>query len=249
MNNKNPLNLAQLQGLLDIKDRVGGDLTIDEVIDLLQEDANLDAQLTKELQDDWSKHRYPDKKIKFAPVSMYNLAPQLHSVSTEAQALLLLMIRLQAQKTGYVAVKKGFFISALHLGDKRGRRLNQYITELIDIGAINPVHIPPKGSKAPAIYQISDSISRIGNYTPSSLKSISNEIYSRTTECITVRTDGAEKQLICGTLEEIILDKKTGFNATNTEPGVDESEEKSSLCSNIDSSSSSTRNQDEIPFD
>lgn len=250
MNSSNPLNLAQLQGLLDIKDRVGGDLTIDEAIKLLQEDADLDAQLTKELQDDWNKHRYPDKKIKFAPISMYNLAPQIHSVSTESQALLLLMIRLQAQKTGYVAVKKGFFISALHLGDKRGRRLNQYIAELIDIGAINPVHIPPKGSKAPAIYQISDSISRIGGgYTPSSLKSISSEIYSRTTECITIRTDGGEKQLICGTLEEVILDKKTGFNATNTEPGNDNTEEISSLCSDLDCTSNATGNQDpETPF-
>lgn len=253
MNDRNPLNLAQLQGLLDIRDRVGGDLTIDEAINLLQEDASLDAQLTKELQDDWSKHRYPDKKIKFAPVSMYNLAPQLHSVSTEAQALLLLMIRLQAQKTGYIAVKKGFFINALHLGDKRGRRLNQYITELIDIDAIRPIHIPPRGSKAPAIYQINDNISRIGEYTPSSLKSSSSEIYSRTTECITVRTDKGEKQLVCGTLEEIILDKKAGLNATNIEPG-DNTEDKSSLCSNLNCNSNITKNQDydykapEIPF-
>lgn len=191
---ENAAPALKLQELLEIRTRMGGDLTIDEAIGLLQEP-------TKELQDDY---RCPDDKIKFTYISTYNLAPQIHSVSTEAQALLLMMIRLQAQKTGYVAVKKGFFISALHLGDKRGRRLNQYITELIDIGAINPVHIPPKGSKAPAIYQISDSISRIGNYTPSSLKSISNEIYSRTTECITVRTDSGEKQYVCGTLKEVL---------------------------------------------
>lgn len=242
-NNPNPLNLTQLQGLLDIRARMGGDLTIDEAIRLLQEDASLDGQLTHDLQDDWNKHRYPDKKIKFAPVSMYNLSPQLHSVSAEAQALLLLMIRLQAQKSGYVAIKKGFFVNALHLGDKRGRRLTQYIAELVDIGAISPVHIPPKGSRAPAIYQINDALSRIGDYTPSKLKSVSYELYSRTTECITVRIDGAEKQLICGTLEEIILDKKTGLNATNTESG-DDTEELSSLCSNLNCINSTTKNQD-----
>lgn len=247
MSNQNPLNLAQLQGLLDIRDRMGGDLTINEAIELLQEDANTDGQLTNDLQNDWNKHKYPDKKIKFAPVSMYNLAPQIHAISTEAQALLLLMIRLQAQKSGYIAVKKGFFINALHLGDKRGRRLNQYINELLDIGAINSIHIPSRGSKAPAIYQISDGLSRIGNYTPNNLKSISNELYSRTTECITVRTDKGEKQYICGTLEEII-DKKTRFNATNIEPGIINTEEISSSCSNLNCNNNTLENQLEIPF-
>lgn len=256
MNNNNPLNLPQLQGLLDIKGRLGGNLTIDDAIELLQEDADTDGCISSELQQDWDKHRYPDKRLKFAPITLYDLAPEIHTVSAEAQSLLLLMIRLQAQKTGYVAIKKGFFIDVLHLGDKKARQFNRYIQELTDIYAIRPVHIPPRGSRAPAIYQINSGLSRIGDFQPKDklarcaekiIPPLKKSQYSRTTEIITIRTETGDIQVICGTLEAIIdKDKKIESIATNNEPDnvTKENEDIPFLCPEPNCTNNKLKNQD-----
>lgn len=234
--NLNPQNLAQLQALYDLlQTGFTEETTIKEAISTLTHDSQGNGDLTKTLKDTWNHHQYPDKAIKYVQVSTYTHCPQLHEVSTEAQALFFLMLRLQHKLDGFVAVKKGIFAKALNLGSKRARKMQDYLSELLYINAISRVHEAPQGSTAPSIYRINSKLSKIGrSFHPQVIKKDDYQLkYSETYEKITVETIAeGKKEYICGTLEDVLNFKKRRASATNTDSTYESTAQDSSTQDN-----------------
>ena len=218
-NPNNETASAHLQALLDLESCGLGETTISDAIKRLQIDAeqsDVEQEITRKvlqsLQELWNRHQFPDTSIKLLLLSIYDLAPAVHSCSLEAQCLLFLMLRVQWQNTGYVAVKKKVF--GQRLGFSRNKiesKMSVYLQELEDIKAIKAIYIPPKGSDKPCVYQINQNMSKIGRgFKPQRLSS-QKDAYKRTKMDVAVSQDSV---LTCGTLDTI-EDNKKG-DATNT---------------------------------
>jgi hypothetical protein len=230
-NPSNETASAHLQALLDLKSCGLGDMTISEAIKALQiditqtdEEQAMTRKVLQNLQELWNRHQFPDTSIKLLLLSIYDLAPAVHSCSLEAQCLLFLMLRVQWQNTGYVAVKKKVF--GQRLGFSRNKiesKMSMYLQELEDIKAIKAIYIPPKGSDKPCVYQINQSISKIGRGFKPQHVSSQKDMYKRTKIDIAI---SQESVLTCGTLDTI-EDNKKG-SATNTAKKTSHSKARSS---------------------
>lgn len=230
-NPNNETASAHLQALLDLEICGLGEITISEAIKRLQIDAEqtieeqeITRQVLQSLQELWNRHQFPDTSIKLLLLSIYDLAPAVHSCSLEAQCLLFLMLRVQWQNTGYVAVKKKVF--GQRLGFSRNKiesKMSVYLQELEDIKAIKAIYIPPKGSDKPCVYQINQNMSKIGRgFKPQHLSS-QKDVYRRTKMDVAISQDSV---LTCGTLDTI-EDNKKG-SATNTAKKTSHSKARSS---------------------
>lgn len=222
MNAQNETASAHLQALIDLDDCGLGSIRIKDAIALLKIDQNQTEdeqektrQLLEYLQELWNRHQYPDTVIKLLLLSIYDYAPAIHDCSLEAQCLFFLMLRVQWQNTGYVAVKKKAF--GQRLGFNRHKiesKMHMFLQELEDIKAIKAIYIPPRGSDKPAVYQINPDISKIGRgFKPTriTLKGRKKDRFKRTKIEVAI---GQEQTLICGTLDTIEENKKG--DATNT---------------------------------
>lgn len=221
MNARNETASAHLQALIDLDDCGFGGFLIKDAIKLLTIDKNQteeEQEKTKEileyLQELWNRHQYPDTVIKLLLLSIYDYAPAIHDCTLEAQCLLFLMIRVQWQNTGYVAVRKKLFGQRLGFSkNKIESKMQTYLQELEDIKAIKLIYMPPKGSDKPTIYQINPDISKIGkNFQPTRITTKGKkDKFKRTKIEIAI---SREQTLICGTLDTIEENKKG--SATNT---------------------------------
>lgn len=222
MNTQNETASAHLQALIDLRDCGFGAIKIEDAIKLLtidqnqtEEEQEKTREILEHLQELWNRHQYPDTVIKLLLLSIYDYAPAIHDCSLEAQCLFFLMLRVQWQNTGYVAVKKKAF--GQRLGFNRHKiesKMHMFLQELEDIKAIKAIYIPPRGSDKPAVYQINPDISKIGKgFTPTrvTLKGRKKDKFKRTKIEVAI---GQEQTLICGTLDTI-EDNKKG-DATNT---------------------------------
>lgn len=222
MNEQNETASAHLQALIDLRDCGFGAIKIEDAIKLLtidqnqtEEEQEKTRQILEHLQELWNRHQYPDTVIKLLLLSIYDYAPAIHDCSLEAQCLFFLMLRVQWQNTGYVAVKKKAF--GQRLGFNRHKiesKMHIFLQELEDIKAIKAIYIPPKGSDKPAVYQINPDISKIGRgFKPArvTLKGRKKDSFKRTKIEVAI---GQEQTLICGTLDTIEENKKG--SATNT---------------------------------
>ena len=218
-NPNNETASAHLQALLDLEACGLGETTISDAIKRLQideEQTDVEQEITRKvlqsMQELWNRHQFPDTSIKLLLLSIYDLAPAVHSCSLEAQCLLFLMLRVQWQNTGYVAVKKKIF--GQRLGFSRNKiesKMSVYLQELEDIKAIKAIYIPPRGSDKPCIYQINQNMSKIGRgFKPQRVPS-PKDAYRRTKIDVAI---SQESILTCGTLDTI-EDNKKG-DATNT---------------------------------
>lgn len=237
--NINPANLAQLQALYDLlQSGFNKNITLQDAIETLIQDGQDDRKITSELQDTWNRHQYPDKAIKFIQISTYTHCPQLHEVSTEAQALFFLMLRVQHKSDGYVAVKKAIFAKALNFGSKRVRHMQDYLNELLAVDVITKIHEAPQGSTAPSIYRINNKFAKIGRgFHPQMIKSDDFILkYNETYEKITVETTAeGRKEYICGSLEDVLnFKKKKRASAVNTDSNQQESIAQDSSTQNND---------------
>lgn len=230
-NPNNETASAHLQALIDLEDCGLGDLTISEAKKRLQidkdqteEEQAMARKILQTLQDLWNRHQFPDTSIKLLLLSIYDLAPAVHSCSLEAQCLLFLMLRVQWQNTGYVAVRKKVF--GQRLGFSRNKiesKMPMYLQELEDIKAIKAIYIPPKGSDKPCVYQINPDISKIGRgFKPQRISS-QKDAYRRTKMDVAI---SQEQVLTCGTLDTIEENKKG--SATNTAKKTSHSKARSS---------------------
>lgn len=218
--NPNPEASPHMQAILDIIKTLDDDsLTLRDVKKLLLEDSNTDCAITNKLNDVWNRHLYPNRVLRFAPIALYDLAPAISKLSPEALKLLIIMIQVQAQRTGYVAVKKAIFAAACGFGSKRIRQMQAYLDELIKFKFIKLIFQPLKGSSAPAVYQINSKFSRIGStYRPDKLDKTSTSSFNRSTATIKVTKGDNETIYTCGTLEEICYVNKNGTDAANINP-------------------------------
>lgn len=231
-NPNNETASAHLQALLDLESCGLGEITISDAIKQLQIDAEqtdeeqeITRKVLQSLQELWNRHQFPDTSIKLLLLSIYDLAPAVHSCSLEAQCLLFLMLRVQWQNTGYVAVKKKVF--GQRLGFSRNKiesKMSVYLQELEDIRAIKAIYIPPKGSDKPCVYQINQNMSKIGRgFKPQRISSQKDNTYKRTKMDVAISQDSV---LTCGTLDTI-EDNKKG-SATNTAKKTSHSKARSS---------------------
>lgn len=222
MNTQNETASAHLQALIDLRDCGFGAIKIEDAIKLLtidqnqtEEEQEKTRQILEYLQELWNRHQYPDTVIKLLLLSIYDYAPAIHDCSLEAQCLFFLMLRVQWQNTGYVAVRKKTF--GQRLGFNRHKiesKMHVYLQELEDVKAIRAIYIPPRGSDKPAVYQINPDISKIGRgFKPAriTLRGRQKDKFKRTKIEIAV---GQEQTLICGTLDTIEENEKG--DATNT---------------------------------
>lgn len=222
MNEQNETASAHLQALIDLRDCGFGAIKIEDAIKLLtidqnqtEEEQEKTRQILEHLQELWNRHQYPDTVIKLLLLSIYDYAPAIHDCSLEAQCLFFLMLRVQWQNTGYVAVKKKAF--GQRLGFNRHKiesKMHMFLQELEDIKTIKAIYIPPRGSDKPAVYQINPDISKIGRgFKPTriTLKGRKKDRFKRTKIEVAI---GQEQTLICGTLDTIEENKKG--DATNT---------------------------------
>lgn len=222
MNTQNETASAHLQALIDLRDCGFGAIKIEDAIKLLtidqnqtEEEQEKTREILEHLQELWNRHQYPDTVIKLLLLSIYDYAPAIHDCSLEAQCLFFLMLRVQWQNTGYVAVKKKAF--GQRLGFNRHKiesKMHIFLQELEDIKAIKAIYIPPRGSDKPAVYQINPDISKIGRgFKPArvTLKGRKKDSFKRTKIEVAI---SREQTLICGTLDTI-EDNKKG-DATNT---------------------------------
>lgn len=222
MNTQNETASAHLQALIDLRDCGFGAIKIEDAIKLLtidqnqtEEEQEKTREILEHLQELWNRHQYPDTVIKLLLLSIYDYAPAIHDCSLEAQCLFFLMLRVQWQNTGYVAVKKKAF--GQRLGFNRHKiesKMHMFLQELEDIKAIKAIYIPPRGSDKPAVYQINPDISKIGKgFKPIrvTLKGRKKDKFKRTKIEVAI---GQEQTLICGTLDTIEENKKG--SATNT---------------------------------
>lgn len=207
----NPLHLAQLQALnMLIKKGYSGD--IEDIRDQLIEESYSKPEKIKEMVAEWNAMRYPKEAITHLLLSIYEYFPQVHKATPEAQAILLLMIRIQPQNTGYVAVAKGAFAHVLGWGSKRAGRIQEYLDELTQIGAITPIYrAPDRGSKKPGIYKINDGFSKIGQgFKASRIKQKEDAgNYTQSTTTITLLKDTGREEYYCGTLVKTVDMRKT----------------------------------------
>ena len=217
MNAQNETSSAHLQALIDLRDCGFGAITIEDAIKLLTIDQNAteDEQdktrkILQSLQDLWNRHQYPDTVIKLLLLSIYDYAPAIHDCTLEAQALFLLMLRVQWQNSGYVAVKKKIFGQRIGLSrNKVESKMQTYLQELANARAIKLIYTPPKGSDKPTICQINPDISKIGRgFKPTRIttKGKKKDKFKRTKIEVAI---GQEQTLICGTLDTIEENKKS----------------------------------------
>lgn len=215
----NPLHSAHLQALYDlIASGFSKDISIETAIQLLVQDGYSEhSPITKKLNGLWCSHMYNNKSITYTQLSIYDYCPDLHNVSPEAQSLFLLMIRLQDQESGYVAVKKAMFAQALHFGEKRSRHMQEYLNELCSINVITTVTEQRRGSKLPQVYKINLHLSKIGkSFRPLPICS-NKSAFCRSLEQIPYRgTDGTVKKILAGTLAEVAETDKENGDAKGT---------------------------------
>lgn len=218
--NPNPESSPHMQAILDIIKTLDDDtLTLRDVKKLLLEDSNTDCAITNKLNDVWNRHLYPNRVLRFAPIALYDLAPAISELSPEALKLLVIMVQVQAQRTGYVAVKKAIFADACGFGSKRTRQMQAYLDELVKFKFIKLIFQPLKGSSAPAVYQINSKFSRIGStYRPDKLDKENTALFNRSTATIRVTKGDKETIYTCGTLEESCHVNKNGTDAVNINP-------------------------------
>lgn len=206
----NPLHLAQLQALnMLIKKGYSGD--IEDIRNQLIEESYSEPEKIKQMVAEWNAMRYPKEAITHLLLSVYRYFPQVHKARPEAQAILLLMMRIQPQNTGYIAVVKGAFAKVLGWGSKRAGKIQEYLDELTEIGAITPIYKAPDGSKKPGIYKINDGFSKIGQGFKAShinqKKDAGN--YTQSTTTITLLKDTGREEYYCGTLVKTADMRKT----------------------------------------
>lgn len=220
----NPLHLAQLQALnMLIKKGYSGD--IEDIRNQLIEESYSEPEKIKQMVAEWNAMKYPKEAITHLLLSVYRYFPQVHKARPEAQAILLLMMRIQPQNTGYVAVVKGAFAKVLGWGSKRAGKIQEYLDELTEIGAITPIYKAPDGSKKPGIYKINDGFSKIGQGFKAShinqKKDAGN--YTQSTTTITLLKDTGREEYYCGTLvktadmRKATRDKKRASADQNTD--------------------------------
>lgn len=220
----NPMHLAQLQALnMLIKKGYSGD--IEDIRNQLIEESYSEPEKIKQMVAEWNAMKYPKEAITHLLLSVYRYFPQVHKARPEAQAILLLMMRIQPQNTGYVAVVKGAFAKVLGWGSKRAGKIQEYLDELTEIGAITPIYKAPDGSKKPGIYKINDGFSKIGQGFKAShinqKKDAGN--YTQSTTTITLLKDTGREEYYCGTLvktadmRKATRDKKRASADQNTD--------------------------------
>ena len=206
----NPLHLAQLQALnMLIKKGYSGD--IEDIRNQLIEESYSEPEKIKQMVAEWNAMRYPKEAITHLLLSVYKYFPQIHKARPEAQAILLLMMRIQPQNTGYIAVVKGAFAKVLGWGSKRAGKIQEYLDELTKIGAITPIYRAPDGSKKPGIYKINDGFSKIGQgFKASHIKQKEDAgDYTQSTTTITLLKDTGREEYYCGTLVKTADMRKT----------------------------------------
>lgn len=220
----NPLHLAQLQALnMLIKKGYSGD--IEDIRNQLIEESYSEPEKIKQMVAEWNAMRYPKEAITHLLLSVYRYFPQVHKARPEAQAILLLMMRIQPQNTGYVAVVKGAFAKVLGWGSKRAGKIQEYLDELTEIGAITPIYRAPDGSKKPGIYKINDGFSKIGQGFKASHINQKKDAgsYTQSTTTITLLKDTGREEYYCGTLvktadmRKATRDKKRASADQNTD--------------------------------
>lgn len=206
----NPLHLAQLQALnMLIKKGYSGD--IEDIRNQLIEESYSEPEKIKQMVAEWNAMRYPKEAITHLLLSVYEYFPQVHKARPEAQAILLLMMRIQPQNTGYIAVVKGAFAKVLGWGSKRAGKIQEYLDELTEIGAITPIYKAPDGSKKPGVYKINDGFSKIGQgFKASHIKQKEDAgDYTQSTITITLLKDTGREEYYCGTLVKTADMRKT----------------------------------------
>lgn len=205
----NPLHMPHLQAIeMLIKAGYSGD--INDIRNQLIRESISDPAKIKNLIAQWNALRYPNDCISYLLASVYELCPQIHKTHPEAQAILLLMLRIQAQNSGCVAVVKGDFAKAMNWGSKKAGRISERLDELEETGAIIPIYKAPEGSTKPSIYRINPALSKIGQgFHAEQIKpSQDPEIYSRSAKTIQVLTDKEKKDYYCGILVKIVDTRK-----------------------------------------
>lgn len=251
-NPNNETASAHLQALLDLEICGLGEVTISDAIKRLQIDATqtdeeqeITRKVLQSLQELWNRHQFPDTSIKLLLLSIYDLFPAIHDCSLEAQCLFFLMLRVQWQNTGYVAVKKKVFGERLGFSrNKIESKMPVYLQELEDIKAIKAVYIPPRGSDKPCVYQINQDISKIGRgFKPQRISK--KDKYRRTKIDVAI---SQEQVLTCGTLDTIEANKKG--SATNTaKKSTSQSKARSSKSSKHNITQEPTFTQDPIQLE
>lgn len=195
-NYENTENHPIVQALLDLK-RMG--FHVDELLNTLTADTEEMQENRRTLRKIWSSHQYPDRKLKFIQSTLFDYCPQRYTVSPEAQALLSLMERLQAPG-GYVAVKKGMFATMLGFGSVKERKMQDYLGELKAAELITLISQPRRGSQAPAVYQVNQSVSWVGKAQGRKHLQPKAAIYMRVIEEVAI--DDNNLKVRCGTLGE-----------------------------------------------
>ena len=148
-NKKNPTSSTILQVLLDLKANGYENMTVDEMINYLQQEKGVLESLDKQ----WSNRLYSDSSMKWASIT---ILPALMNLSPEALKVLVLM-GIYADQTSLIRVTKNVITQVTGI---KTTALKSALRELEDCGAIR-VEVKHVRHTAP-IYRVNGNIIAVG---------------------------------------------------------------------------------------
>ena len=203
INSRNPNNEPCKQMLIDAIDSARERHIAQNKIDTLQAAFDIldsNPALSNDTNQRWYSHRVPDSSVQYIQSRTLDKCPQRFSILTaEEEHLLSLLERIQDPATGCVIVKKSFIADLCHMSQVERRRIQLHLDRLSELGFIDWLYRPQKGSKTYGVIRINQRMSWIGSNKHIStvlLNVTDNSQYQQAAEYAVI--DG--EKIRCGTL-------------------------------------------------
>lgn len=185
-----------------------------------------DPALSNHINQRWYSHRIPDNSVQYIQSKVLDKCYERYSCLTaEEEHLFSLLERLQDPATSLVLVKKAYIADLCNMSQGDARKIQKRLDKLEEVGLIEWVFKPRRGSKSYGVIKINNSVSWIGSnkHIPNVTLKVSSKVKYRQAAAYAV-IDG--QKMRCGTIEfceesSDKSDKKQGANATNVNPSQD----------------------------
>lgn len=179
---------------------------------------NFDPELSNYTNQRWYSHRVPDGSVQYIQTKTLDKCYARYDMLTaEEEHLLSLLERLQDSATGLVQVKKSYIADLCHMSQRETRKIQQYLDKLEELGFIEYLFKPQRGSKSYGVIRINKNLSWIGSNKgvfDVRLNVKENVRYKQASAYIVI--DG--QKMRCGTLEHCETTEKNEADAANVNP-------------------------------
>lgn len=161
---------------------------------------NSNPALSNDVNKRWYSHRVPDSSVQYIQSRTLDKCPERFTTLTaEEEHLLSLLERIQDPASGCVMVKKAFIADLCHMSQVETRRIQLRLDRLAELGFIEWLYRPQRGSKTYGIVRVNQRMSWIGSNRHIStvlLNVVNDSKYQQAAEYAVID----DEKIRCGTL-------------------------------------------------